>query len=193
VTSFDRAMKWLLRKDVEAGWYDGSHPRDRHPTLDGVTQETYDRYRKALKPRSHTRSVKMMDSTERDSIYRILYWTKGRCDDIAQKSEALAILHFDACVNHGVASPNNDLSAGAVELLQRALGVEDDGIFGPITWQNLVSELMEDGEVPLATRYLKVREAQYRHLAKKAPNTLGLNLEGWLKRLERLRDQLALP
>jgi lysozyme family protein len=191
VTSFDRALKIVLK--FEGGYYDGKGRHDPNPTNMGITQRTYDQFRRSAKPRLHLKAVRNIDTDERDSIYRILYWTKGRCDDIAQKSEALAILHFDACVNHGVASPNNDLSAGAVELLQRALGVEDDGIFGPITWQNLVSELMEDGEVPLATRYLKVREAQYRHLAKKAPNTLGLNLDGWLKRLERLRDQLALP
>ena len=188
--AFDQGMKWLMRKDVEAGWYDGTQPRDRNPTLDGVTQKTYDRWRRVQG--KDKRTVQKMEPQERDSIYRIMYWTKGKCDDIAKRSELLAIVHFDACVNHGIASPNNDKSAGAIELLQRALGVEDDGIFGPKTWENLVNELMEDGEVKLAKRYLKVREAQYRHLAEKAPRTLGLNLNGWLRRLEKLSDHLGL-
>jgi lysozyme family protein len=189
VTTFDHAMKWLMRKDVEAGWYDGKSARDINPTLDGVTQRTYDKWRRANA--KDKRTVQKMEPQERDSIYRVLYWTKGKCDKIAEKSEIIATIHFDACVNHGVASPNNDLSAGAIELLQRALGIEDDGIFGPITWSNFVSEVMDD-EVPLAKRYIKVREAQYRHLAEKAPRTLGLNLEGWLKRLEKLSHYLGL-
>lgn len=180
-----------MRKDVEAGWYAGDNPRDPNPTLDGVTQRTYDAYRRGQgMPK---RTVQKMDHVERDSIYRILYWTKGKCEPISLKSETMAIIHFDACVNHGVASPNDDKSAGAVELLQRALAVADDGIWGPTTWENFVSELMDDGEVALATRYLRVREAQYRHLAEKAPNTLGLNLKGWLGRLAKLRNHLGLP
>ena len=184
-------MTWLMRKDVEAGYYDGTGAHDVNPTLDGVTQNTYDAYRRGIGKAK--RVVKDMTPEERDSIYRLLYWTKGKCEAISQKSETIAIIHFDACVNHGVATPNSDKSAGAIELLQRALGVEDDGLFGPITWQNLVSELMEDGEEKLALRYFKVREAQYRHLAKVAPNTLGLNLKGWLARLDRLKKHLRFP
>jgi lysozyme family protein len=191
VTSFDRAMTFVLK--VEGLYYDGTGKHDPNPTNYGITQRTFDTYRRALQPSQPKLAVKKITMDEVFSIYRIMYWTKGKCDKVSEKSETLAVIHMDACVNHGVASPNNDKSAGAIELLQRALRIPDDGIFGPKTWENLVSELMEDGEVPLATRYLKVREAQYRHLAEKAPNTLGLNLEGWLKRLAKLRDFLALP
>jgi lysozyme family protein len=177
----------------EGGYYNGEGKHDPNPTNFGITQQTFDRYRRALRPSQPKLPVKKISRDEVESIYRILYWTKGKCDKLAEKSETIALIHFDACVNHGVASPNSDKSAGAIELLQRALRIEDDGVFGPKTWENFVSELMEDGEVPLATRYLKVREAQYRHLAKQAPNTLGLNLDGWLKRLDKLRDALALP
>lgn len=190
MATFDDGMKWLMRKDVEAGWYPGDQPRDKNPTLDGVTQRSYDRWRRVQG--KDKRTVQKMEPTERDSVYRVMYWTAGKCDEIAAKSEIVALVHFDACVNHGIASPNDDKSAGAIELLQRTLGVTDDGVWGPITKQNLYSELMEDGEVKLALRYLKVREAQYRHLAEKAPNTLGLNLNGWLARLTKLRDYLGL-
>jgi lysozyme family protein len=128
-----------------------------------------------------------------ESIYRILYWTKGQCDRLAGRSEVLAVIHFDACVNHGVASPNSDKSAGAIELLQRTLGVSDDGVFGPKTWGAFCELLADDGEQHLARKYLTVREAQYRHLAHKAPETLGLNLTGWLRRLEKLADYLEVP
>jgi lysozyme family protein len=185
-SSFDYAMRFVLK--AEGGWYDGTGAHDPNPTNYGITQKTYDSYRKALKPSVPKRSVKLISADEVWSIYRIMYWTKGKCDELAKRSEKIATIHFDACVNHGVASPNNDKSTGAIELLQRTLeGVKDDGIFGPKTWQAYCELLADDGEVYMADKYLKVREGQYRHLAAKAPNTLGLNLHGWLKRLEKLR------
>ena len=190
MTSFDYAMKFVLK--AEGGWYDGKGAHDPNPTNYGITQRTYDSYRRALRPAEPKRSVKLISADEVFSIYRILYWTKGKCDKLAERSETLAIIHFDACVNHGVASPNNDRSAGAIELLQRTLGVEDDGVFGPITWSAFVELLADDGEAHLANKYLTIREAQYRHLAHRAPNTLGLNLDGWLARLGKLRAFLKL-
>ena len=190
-SSFDYAMKIVLK--LEGGYYNGEGAHDPNPTNYGITQKTYDSYRRALKPSIPKRNVKLIGSDEVWSIYRILYWTKGKCDDVATRSEMIATIHFDACVNHGVASPNNDKSAGAIELLQRSLeGVDDDGIFGPVTWQAFCELLADDGEVHIANKYLKVREAQYRHLAARAPDTLGLNLHGWLKRLDKLRAYLKL-
>jgi lysozyme family protein len=190
VTAFEKGLGIVLT--LEGGWYDGTGAHDSNPTNFGITQKTFDSYRRALRPSQPKLTVKKITRDEVESIYRILYWTKGQCDRLAERSEMVAVIHFDACVNHGVASPNSDKSAGAIELLQRTLGVDDDGIFGPITWANFVSEMMDDGEVKLAQRYLKVREAQYRHLATKAPNTLGLNLNGWLKRLDKLRAYVKL-
>jgi lysozyme family protein len=190
MTAFQKGLGIVLT--LEGGYYDGSGAHDPNPTNFGVTQKTFDAYRRALRPSQPKLAVKKITRDEVESIYRILYWTKGKCDKLAERSDMVATIHFDACVNHGVASPNSDKSAGAIELLQRTLGVDDDGIFGPITWANFVSEMMDDGEVKLAQRYLKVREAQYRHLATKAPNTLGLNLTGWLKRLDKLRAYLKL-
>jgi lysozyme family protein len=188
MTAFDEAMRFVLK--AEGGWYDGTGPHDKNPTNYGITQRTYDLYRKTMKPALAKRSVRLIAADEVWAIYRILYWTKGKCDKLAERSEMLATIHFDACVNHGVASPNSDLSAGAIELLQRTVGVTDDGVFGPKTWGAFCELLADDGEVHLANKYLSIREGQYRHLAKKAPNTLGLNLHGWLRRLEKLRGFL---
>jgi lysozyme family protein len=187
-TSFDRGLTWVLK--AEGGYYDGSGKHDPNPTNMGITQKTYDRWRRAsgMSPKP----VRSIGYDEVASIYRVAYWTKGKCDKLSERSETVAIIHFDACVNHGVASPNNDKSSGAIELLQRALGVEDDGVFGSVTWGAFGELLADDGETAVATRYLKAREAQYRHLARKAPNTLGLNLRGWLRRLDDLAKHLKL-
>jgi lysozyme family protein len=190
VTAFAKGLGIVLT--LEGGYYDGSGAHDPNPTNYGVTQKTYDAYRRALRPSQPKLPVKKISRDEVESIYRILYWTKGQCDRLAERSEMVAVIHFDACVNHGVASPNSDKSAGAIELLQRTLGVDDDGIFGPKTWGAFCELLADDGEVYLGKKYLKVREAQYRHLATKAPNTLGLNLDGWLKRLNKLQAYVKL-
>jgi lysozyme family protein len=185
-SDFDRALAWVLK--IEGGWYDGSNPRDLNPTMHGIIQKTYDRWRKAAG--KGTQSVRDISLDEVASIYRVLYWTKGKCDRLAQKSEIIACIHFDACINHGVASPNNNKSSGAIELFQRALGVEDDGVWGPVTWGAFIELLADDGEDAVADRYLRAREAQYRYLAERAPNTLGLNLRGWLNRLDKLAKHL---
>jgi lysozyme family protein len=157
-----------------------------------VTQKTYDRWRRTA-GEGPADGGQDGSPTERDSIYRVLYWTKGKCDELAKRSEIVAILHFDACVNHGSGARTTTSRPARWSSCSAPSGVEDDGIWGPKTWENYVSEVIEDGEIKLACRYLKVREAQYKHLAERAPRTLGLNLEGWLKRLDRLRDYLALP
>jgi lysozyme family protein len=187
-TSFDYALRWVLK--AEGGYYDGSGAHDPNPTNMGITQKTYDRWRRsqgqAVVP------VKKITMDDVMSIYRVLYWTKGKCDRLAEKSETVAVIHMDACVNHGVASPNNEKSSGAIELFQRAVGAKDDGVFGPKTWGAFMELLADDGEDAVANRYMEARAAQYRYLAKRAPRTLGLNLDGWLHRLDRLRTYLRL-
>jgi lysozyme family protein len=185
-SDFDRSLAWILK--AEGGYYDGTGKHDVNPTMCGITQKTYDRWRKASG--KATQPVRGIGMEEIASIYRVLYWTKGKCDRLAQKSEIIATIHFDACVNHGVASPNNNKSSGAIELFQRALGVEDDGVWGPVTWGAFVELLADDGEDAVADRYFRAREAQYRYLAERAPNTLGLNLRGWLARLTKLAKHL---
>jgi lysozyme family protein len=187
-TSFDRALGWVLK--AEGGYYDGTGKGDPNPTMMGVTQKTYDRWRKASN--LSVKPVRGIGMDEVASIYRVLYWTKGRCDRLANKSETIATIHMDACVNHGVASPNNNKSSGAIELFQRAVGAEDDGIFGAQTWSSFIELLADDGEEAVADRYLRAREAQYRYLADKAPRTLGLNLTGWFNRLDSLAKHLVL-
>lgn len=57
-------------------------------------------------------------------LYRRDYWNRVRGDYLP---DTVAMEAFDAAVNHGVMP--------AVRMMQRALGVNDDGIIGPITLQ----------------------------------------------------------
>lgn len=56
------------------------------------------------------------------AIYERDYWLAASCDKMPER---IGIELFDAAVNHGVRP--------AVRMLQRALGVADDGVVGPVT------------------------------------------------------------
>lgn len=65
------------------------------------------------------------------SIYKALYWSKAKCDDLP---EPVDFLMFDAAINCGV--------GGAVLQLQRALNrlgaqLKEDGAIGPLTLDSL--------------------------------------------------------
>ncbi len=66
----------------------------------------------------------MINMTRDDAfeIYYSAFWLRYQCDRL---SPALAFQFFDACVNHGFGN--------ACRILQRAVGVADDGIIGRVT------------------------------------------------------------
>lgn len=55
-------------------------------------------------------------------IYFDEYWVGGKCNRLPYP---LSIMHFDGCINHGVGR--------AGKLLQKSLGIEEDGSIGPNT------------------------------------------------------------
>jgi uncharacterized protein (TIGR02594 family) len=98
-------------------------------------------------------------------IYLERYWQPARCPELPA---ALALFHFDAAVNHGL--------AGAPRMLQEAVGAAVDGEIGPETLANAAS-------LPVArslARYADIRRRLYRSLA-----TFWRFGNGWLARVER--------
>ena len=55
-------------------------------------------------------------------IYKRDYWDRAQCDSLPP---TLAFFLFDAAVNSGIGQ--------AIRFLQRAVGVADDGVLGPLT------------------------------------------------------------
>ena len=101
---FERAYAFV--RGVEGGYT--NHPNDRGgPTNLGVTQRTYDTYRrrKGLPPQD----VRQITEAEAEEIYRTMYWEASGADRLAGP---LALVHFDAAVHHGV--------GGARRLLEEA-------------------------------------------------------------------------
>lgn len=66
--------------------------------------------------------IKNLTRDAAKAIYKRDYWDRAQCDKLPP---TLAYLLFDAAVNSGIGQ--------AIRFLQRALGVADDGVLGPLT------------------------------------------------------------
>jgi len=105
----------LIRR--EGGYVD--HPADRGgPTKYGITQRTLSEWRGVQVSKQEVRDL---TETEARAIYRRNYITRPGFHRIADPD--VQGLVVDMGVNHGVIN--------AVKMIQRAVGVTDDGVFGP--------------------------------------------------------------
>lgn len=94
----------------------GYHPADPGGATNyGITEKT---------ARRHGYMGDMRDLPREKAIqmYKDDYWLPTKCDQMPQ---AVAFQYFDACVNHG--------PGRAAKMLQKALGLPEDGIVGPKT------------------------------------------------------------
>lgn len=152
----------------EGGFSD--NPVDRGGrTMRGVTQAAFNEW--LTKRGQPVRDVLGITPEELRSFYRSGYWTPAQCHRLPS---ALAVVHFDAAVNHGPGRAN--------KLLQRAVNVPADGIVGPVTLGAVdarpVREIIED--------YLWERVAFYRGIIAGDSSQLAF-IGGWLGRLRHLR------
>lgn len=140
-------------------------PADRGgATKWGVTQAVYDAFRrkKGLAPRP----VIEMTPEEMQEIYFVGYWETGKC---ALIPAPLDIAHFDACINHGPVT--------AWKLMQRAIGVKDDGIPGSKTMEALGQWDINQ----LIWRWLQVRADFYCRIVAANPSQAKF-IRGWINR-----------
>lgn len=115
---------------VHEGGY-SNHPKDPGgATMWGITQRTYDAYRKGLGKKTQT--VKNLSVQERAAIYKKNYWDAIKGDQLPAGVDYTV---FDGAVNSGVSQ--------SVKWLQRSLGaaytVAVDGIIGVATLAALKS------------------------------------------------------
>lgn len=141
-------------------------------TMYGVTQGTYDRWRRARG--QPLRSVTQIEDLEVEMIYRRQYWEAAHCDELPS---VLALCVFDAAVNHG--------PARAIRLLQQALHTPDDGVFGPQTSDALNGADEQD----VVASYLNLRQDFYDDIVEHDP-TQAKFAHGWANRILALRLRL---
>lgn len=134
------------------------------PTMKGVTQEVYDRYR--VQHGKMKVPVKLIQEEELHEIYRRQYWLEGRCDRIP---EILRLTHFDFCVNAG--------TGRAALTLQVVANVQKDGVIGNKT----VAALNAIPPLELLDAYTDARESFYTKLAAKS-EVYARSLKSWLAR-----------
>lgn len=115
-SSYDEALRLLLQHE---GGYT-NHPEDPGgPTNYGIT--IFD-YRKYVKPGATAADVKAMSLDDAKAIYKPKYWDALRCDDLPAGVDYAV---FDYGVNSGISR--------SAKVLQRIVGVDDDGRIGPVT------------------------------------------------------------
>jgi uncharacterized protein (TIGR02594 family) len=168
VSTFDLAMAHVF--EMEGGYTDDPHDPGG-PTNLGITLATYAAWRDvAVTPDTFGQlkvELRALDRATATAIYRARYWTPSRAADMPP---AVALMHLDATVNHGV--------TGATRLLHQALGLDvtdriDDAVVAAIADQDLES---------LVNAYADVRTAKYRSL----PHFWRFG-RGWLNRVTKTR------
>lgn len=104
-------------------------------------------------------------------IYKRDYWDRGKCDKLPYPAN---IVHFDCCVNVGLGQ--------SAKILQRAAGIDDDGIIGP----NTLQAANNDNPQFLALSAITERDLYYEDLVNRRPALLKY-INGWKNRTEALR------
>jgi len=161
---FPRAFA-LLR--VHEGGY-SNHPADPGgATMKGVTQRTYNAYRK--RRGQLVRGVREITDYEVEAIYRGQYWNAVRADDLP---EGVAYCVFDAAVNSGPGQ--------AARWLQKVVGVKVDGIIGNET----VSAVRAAPAREVINAYCDMRLAFMKRL-----RHWDTFKNGWTRRVAEVREQ----
>ena len=111
------------------------------------------------------------------AAYYVRYWLAGKCDRLTPRT---AVLHFDGCVNHGIKRANM--------FLQRAIGVNPDGIVGPVT----LAKAATLPTISMCNNICDQREQFYRSIVDNNP-TQAKYLAGWLRRITEMREFVTNP
>ncbi len=148
------------------------------PTNKGITLAVYARSVSTVVATENRErlisQLRTIDNSTVRAIYRSRYWQPSRAGEMPA---AVALMHFDASVNHGV--------TGAARLLQSVLDVETDGEIGPIT----MSALGRSHPLQIVSAYASARRDRYRTL----PHFWRFG-NGWLNRVNATeRRAIACP
>lgn len=111
-------------------------------------------------------------------IYRRDYFDKAHCGDLPAD---IATVVFDAAVNMG--------THRAIQFLQRAVRVNDDGVYGPQTKAATLAAIEYHGSESLVLDLLSYRALYYGDIVA-ARGSQRKYLRGWMRRTYRLQQFL---
>lgn len=78
-------------------------------------------------------AMRSMTRLQAKEIYRKAFWERAKC---SQYNSAISFQLFDAAINHGIGN--------AIRILQRAVGVADDGAVGKFTLGAINEKSLDD-------------------------------------------------
>lgn len=176
--AFAFALKWEVGADLKNGGYTNDPQDPGGETKWGISKRSY--------PRLDIPALTLDAARE---IYFRDYWQTDRALAINQMSFCdqmpwpLNLVHFDCVVNIGNRKTAKDGTPvwhrRANMILQRALGVDDDGYIGPVTYKALT----EADPLRLALKALIQRDFYYSTLGPWAIKYVA----GWHRRTNDLR------
>lgn len=137
-------------------------------TKNGITQKVYAAYRRR-KGLPAQDVFKMVDS-ERDEIYRSQYFDKIRFDELPP---GLDLVIVDGAINSGVSQ--------SVKWVQRALGIQADGVMGAIT----MSRIMDHPDHDVLIKNILDRRRAFLQALK----TYWRFGKGWMSRVSQLQSK----
>ncbi|OQS31452.1 glycoside hydrolase family 108 protein [Chromobacterium haemolyticum] len=113
--------------------------------------------------KGYSGNMRDMTRDQAREIYKSAFWDGGCYEFLGP---VMSFQYFDTAVNHGVLN--------ATKLLQRALGIKDDGVFGDMTKQKVKACL----EMDLLLKFNKERIEFYTGLS-----TFSVFGKGWMRRV----------
>jgi lysozyme family protein len=140
----------------------------------GITQRVYDSYQRG-KNLSY-RDVKDIPMDVVREIYYEDYYIPSKCPEMPEK---ISVVVFDTSVNSGIGR--------SVKTLQQTIGCKIDGFIGPETLLRFKDYLKGHDSKFFINSFLKIRSNFY-HAIVERDFTQNIFLNGWLKRLNFLRD-----
>lgn len=152
-----------------------NHAADRGGATNiGVTQATYNDWR--ARSGQQARDVRDITWNEIEQIYHKGYWLASGCDRLSRLE--IALIAFDAAVNHG--------PSRAIRFLQRGAGLpasQVDGAFGPRT----LAAIESADPAQLVQRALDARWDFFQSIMRNDPSQEAFR-NGWRNRVEHLRE-----
>lgn len=167
--NFEACLKATL---VWEGGY-VNHPDDPGGMTNmGITAGVYEAYTGKPATEAIMRALRVEDV---EPIYKELYWDKVRGDELP--------LGIDLCVfDFGI----NSGPSRAIRYLQRLVGVEQDGVLGPVTMK-AVKHFSDKNVEDMINAYTDLRSGFVKNL-----NHFKTFGRGWLRRIADIRYQAML-
>lgn len=189
-TSFDKAVSHAMLYEVGKFWNE-SHPAVANGLIDtpanrkavGYVNDKADRGGETkfgvAKNANPDLDIPKLTWDAAKRVYYRRYWLQAHCDELAEISPKLALMHFDAAVNHGVTR--------AIKMLQTAVGVTVDGDIGPKTIAAVKLKCDSDGGAAMCTNLASQRRTFYNSIVQR-DSTQSKFLRGWLDRINEVEQ-----